>query len=232
MNVYENFFSDKSNEWIHSGAFDLKSKLLKDVSEGAVGEIEESLSKYIEGYRAYADGDVTLTYQCFLFLWAQVSAVATNNGLDDLVANSIKQRYYLGLEEAETVDEMIELCRGIVLELTYAMDNQKIENSYSPLIRECCAYIRRNIEEKLTVDSIAEALHFSDSYISHKFKEETNMTISDFILREKISEAKLLIKKHVPISRVAQTLGFCSQSHFAKQFKRETGLSPSQYKNK
>lgn len=232
MGIYENFYSDRSVKWEKSGAFQLKSRLLKAVSNGAIDEIEEALSGYINGFREYADGDTTLTYQCFMFLWAQVSAVATNNGLDDWVANLIKQRYYLGLEEANTVEEMIELCKGIVLEFTQAVDQQKIENSYSPLIRECCGFIRRNIEEKLTADYIAESLHFSASYISHKFKEETNMTLTDFILKEKISEAKLLIKKHIPINQVAHVLGFSTQSHFAKQFKSETGMTPSEFKKK
>jgi len=232
MNIYENFYSDRSVNWQKNGAFELKSRLLKTVSNGAIEEIEDALSGYINSFREYVNGDVVLTYQCFMFLWAQISAVSTNNGLDDWVANSIKRRYYLGLEEAHTVEEMIELCKGIALEFAQAMNQQKIENSYSPLIRECCMFIRHNVEEKLTADFIAESLHFSASYISHKFKEETNMTLTDFILKEKISEAKILLKKHIPVLRVAQILGFSTQSHFAKQFKHETGMTPSEYKKK
>ena len=85
MGIYENFYSDRSVKWEKSGAFQLKSRFLKAVSNGAIDEIEDALSGYINGFREYADGDITLTYQCFMFLWAQVSAVATNNGLDDWV---------------------------------------------------------------------------------------------------------------------------------------------------
>lgn len=57
------------------------------------------------------------------------------------------------------------------------------------------------------------------------------MSLSEFILKEKISAAKLLIKKHIPLVQIAESLGFSSQSHFTKQFKRETGMTPNQYKN-
>lgn len=145
---------------------------MHDVSRGATDEIKDDLAEYLSSLRQLVKDDTKIANSALEYLWAQVSAVATNNGLDDWVANSIKMRYYIGLEEASTTDEMLNLCEGFVYEFTHAVASQKIENSYSPLVQECCAFIRHNIDVKLTDDMISKALHFSVSYISHKFKEE------------------------------------------------------------
>lgn len=231
MKFSELFFTDRTGKYLNAGGYQLKSKLLHDVSRGATDEIKDDLAEYLSSLRQLVKDDTKIANSALEYLWAQVSAVATNNGLDDWVANSIKMRYYIGLEEASTTDEMLNLCEGFVYEFTHAVASQKIENSYSPLVQECCAFIRHNIDVKLTDDMISKALHFSVSYISHKFKEEAKMSLSEFILKEKISAAKLLIKKHIPLVQIAESLGFSSQSHFTKQFKRETGMTPNQYKN-
>ena len=105
------------------------------------------------------------------------------------------------------------------------------ELSYSEPAASCCAYIREHIYEKLTVDGIADALHFDKSYLSHRFHEETGVTILAFIHREKIEEAKLLLRSHIPISDISEELGFSLQSHFTAVFKRFTGITPHKFRS-
>jgi AraC-like DNA-binding protein len=40
-----------------------------------------------------------------------------------------------------------------------------------------------------------------------------------------------MIKSNIPLIQIADELGFCSQSHFSQRFKRETGMTPTQFKN-
>lgn len=61
------------------------------------------------------------------------------------------------------------------------------------------------------------------------FKDETGMTPKQFFNYQKILKSKHLISKGLPISEVVMELDFYDHSHFNKQFKRFTGITPQQY---
>ncbi|WP_227011817.1 helix-turn-helix transcriptional regulator [Paenibacillus lutimineralis] len=70
------------------------------------------------------------------------------------------------------------------------------------------------------------------AYLSKLFKQETGMTVIEYIQRQKIEEAKkLLTLSDASPLRAASLLNFHDQSHFTKVFKKYTGVTPKQYKN-
>ena len=73
----------------------------------------------------------------------------------------------------------------------------------------------------------------SRSHLSHSFKSETGMALSDFIMLKKIEEAKKLLRySDKSLSAISTYLGFSSQSHFSRVFKKYTSENPSVYRNK
>jgi len=74
-------------------------------------------------------------------------------------------------------------------------------------------------------------MHFSQSYVSHKFKDEVGMTLEKYIRIKKIEEAKKLLQTNMPLMDIASTLGFASQSHFTDVFKKEIGITPKQFRS-
>ncbi len=73
----------------------------------------------------------------------------------------------------------------------------------------------------------------SRSHLSHSFKAETGMALSDFIMQKKIEEAKKLLHYSTKsLSAISTYLGFSSQSHFSRVFKKYVGENPSVYRNK
>ena len=115
------------------------------------------------------------------------------------------------------------------MELTSLVAASKKEQQYSELVKCCCDYIRENLYEKPTVQSVAASVRFSPSYVSHKFREETGETLDQYIRKAKISEAKLLLRANFPLTQISSNLGFASQSHFTNTFKKETGMTPKQF---
>ena len=76
-------------------------------------------------------------------------------------------------------------------------------------------------------------MYLSRTRLSVKFKEETGMTLTDFILKEKTEEAKRLLRytdKTLPA--ISAYLGFSSQSHFSRVFRKYAECSPSEYRKK
>ncbi|MBR0143999.1 MAG: helix-turn-helix transcriptional regulator [Clostridia bacterium] len=80
---------------------------------------------------------------------------------------------------------------------------------------------------------MAEEFYLSRPYLSAKFKQETGRTLTDFILSEKTEEAKRLIRyTDKSLSVISSYLGFSSQSHFSRVFRRYAGSNPGDYVEK
>lgn len=70
-------------------------------------------------------------------------------------------------------------------------------------------------------EKLAKELFLSRPYLSRRFKEETGESLTDFILKEKTEEAKRLLRySDKSLTAIGNYLGFSSQSHFARVFKK------------
>ena len=85
----------------------------------------------------------------------------------------------------------------------------------------------------MDTEKLAQELHYSRPHLSRKFKEETGMTLTDFILTKKSEEAaRLLAFTDKSLISISDYLGFSSQSHFARVFKKYIGMTPSEYRSR
>lgn len=90
-----------------------------------------------------------------------------------------------------------------------------------------------NLSEKglPSVASIAKEMQMSPRYLSDLLKQETGKTAMDLIHIFLVSEAKnLLTGKTLTVAEIAYRLGFENPPYFSRLFKKETGLSPNQFK--
>lgn len=94
------------------------------------------------------------------------------------------------------------------------------------------AYILKNIEkEKLSLKEIALYASISSSRLSHLFKEETGVTIKNYVLLCRILKAIELIMQRKNITQACMQAGFSSSSHFADTVKKWFGLSAKRSMN-
>lgn len=103
----------------------------------------------------------------------------------------------------------------------------KIENKKLLMVRGALDYIQKNYKNRITVEEIAAALHFSKSYLGHTFKEMTKHSIIDFINLLRCNNAKALILGGASVSEAAEECGFCDLSYFTRVFKKTIGTLPS-----
>ena len=82
-------------------------------------------------------------------------------------------------------------------------------------------------------EDIAKELYLSRPYLSRKFIEETGISLTDYILNEKTEEAKRLLRySDKSLTAISGYLGFSSQSHFSRVFKKYSGSTPGEYREK
>ncbi len=231
MAKYQGFFDTNARTYYRSGGFETKNVMLKAVANGDTKNMDSVLDRYMELLATlFEEGGIEFARESVMFVFAQVSAVATTNGLDDWVAHDMKSEYYYNIEIINSVPKILDLCRKYIESFIRAVHRSKKENFYSPLVSQICQYVHWNVHEKFSIAKIAEEFHFSAGYISHKFKKETGLSVSDYITKAKIAEAKELLRNDMPLIQIAESLNFCTQSHFSKVFREETGMSPGEWK--
>ncbi|WAG68214.1 AraC family transcriptional regulator (plasmid) [Clostridium estertheticum] len=106
-----------------------------------------------------------------------------------------------------------------------------IESVNDFYISRAIDYIQHNTYENLTVQNIALYLNISRSYLFSLFKRHLNVSPQQFITNVKLTNAReLLTKTEISIATVALSCGYTNPFAFSRAFKKEVGLTPSEYR--
>lgn len=93
--------------------------------------------------------------------------------------------------------------------------------------------IRKRYNEQLKISDIAKEVFLSTGYCNLLFKKETGMTIFDFLMEYRIEVAKKMLRdENQKVAYVAERVGYQNKSYFCFLFKRSTGMTPAEYKNR
>lgn len=98
------------------------------------------------------------------------------------------------------------------------------------LIYKTLSYINDNFREHIDIDSIASALSVSSSTLSHRFKDELNISVRKYILRKRMIYAHRLLRTGVPATEVCEKCGYSDYVAFYRAYKRYYGLTPGDTK--
>ena len=99
------------------------------------------------------------------------------------------------------------------------------------LIDEILQYIANNLSQKITIKSIAEHFHISESSINQLFKKNFDNSIYKLITQKRLTTSKKLIMDNVPLKEIPHYCGFSDYSVFYKAFVKEYKISPKEFKN-
>lgn len=92
-------------------------------------------------------------------------------------------------------------------------------------------YIDNHFKEDLTLDHLAELAHLNKYYLSHSFRKEFGTSPISYLISRRLDESRFLLRKtDYSLSLIAEILGFSSLSYFSQCFRREEGISPTEYR--
>ena len=169
----------------------------------------------------------------FIVTATLISRGAIRGGMDVDDALSLSDAYIQKCELMNNIDRITNLQYHMVFDYAERVEKLRYGKQPSKLVQDVAKYIQHHLSEPITTDDIAKALFLSRSRLSVKFKEEANENLIDFILKEKIEEAKRLLRYTDKTSvAISAYLGFSSQSHFSRTFKKYTGSLPNEYRKR
>lgn len=101
------------------------------------------------------------------------------------------------------------------------------------LIIKAQEFIEKNFQEKITVDQLADMLALGRRSLERRFKKATSNTVTEYIQRVKIEAAKKQLEtSRKTVSELMYEIGYSDTKAFRSIFKKITGLSPIEYRNK
>ena len=92
-------------------------------------------------------------------------------------------------------------------------------------------YIEASLEEGLTLAEFSAVAHMSPFHFSGLFKASTGLSPHRYVVDRRVERAKSLLQKTgLPLHEVARLAGFTDQSHLAKHFRRQLGVTPRRFR--
>ena len=140
--------------------------------------------------------------------------------------------YYIRLaDEAATKEEITEIHEEMCIAYAGRMQEISREDIFSRHVTDCIDYIYEHLDERIKMKDLCMVTGLSEVYLSRLFRNETNMTVTEYIISKKIETARNMLKNSdYPIVWISETLAFPSQSYFTRVFTRYCKLSPARYR--
>lgn len=149
--------------------------------------------------------------------------ISSYNSILESNINNLKSDNFIFIEDLKK--EAIIIFKYISVKLY----NKNIKISHE--INKTKKYIQEHFKEQLTIESIANFIGFNKNYLCKKFKNEMGVTIHQYLILIRIDNAKqLLISSNCSIDNVAFDCGFYNVIYFRTIFKKNTGLTPTTFR--
>lgn len=197
----------------------------------SIKNLEKNLLRYINANPQGEPGTLSINplrnkKNLIICVITLATRAAMDGGLDPELAYSLSDAYIQNLERFQNLNELENLKNKALFDFADKVHKLK-EFKYPKTIFLCQDYISKHLYENITLSDIADFLGLSKKYLSGLFSKNIGITLTEYIQKQKIEEAKfLLTSTNYSIVYICELLKFHDQSHFTKIFKKFTGLTP------
>ena len=223
---------------VHHNPYDQEMREFGSIENGDLIQLEKSLQEDYDGtIGTLAKDPLRNLKNLGIVLVTLASRAAIRGGLSPEISFSLSDSYIQQIEECKDLALVAPLAHKA--EFQYAemvheiKEKQKgiLKKQKNPRINKCKDFIFSHLHDRITLEDLAAEADCNPNYLSQLFKECEGISISGYILQEKINRAKnLLIYSDYSYIEFATYLGFSSQSHLGTQFKKHTGYTLRQYR--
>lgn len=229
---YQEFLNREQGTRHHTDTEDMRQYELLRAGEPAA--VEEAVRIFSSSLPGHVSNDPLRQYK-YLFVacatLASRSAIA--GGMPAERAYNISDLYLLKMDELESIEAVKALHKEMFAFYTNEMAALEKHSVYAKPVVLCLDYIYEHLHEPIRLEQLASFAGKNASYLSTLFKKEMGVSLSDYILSKRIAAAENMLKySDYSYAEISTTLAFSSQSHFIRTFKKQTGCTPKNYRDR
>ena len=220
------------DENIIHDTYTFERKMLNLIKEGNIPALERLLQSGPVGSEGLLsrDNPIRQSKNLAIVSVTLVTRAAIEGGMNPDLALTLSDLYIQQIEEINDPSKIITIQQELVFEFAKRVCDLK-QKGASKFVQDCLSYIQKNIYSDIQADDIADFIGMSTNYVSQKFKQELGESISSYVKRAKIDEARSLLQYgDLSLTDISERLGFSSQSFFTSVFRKQTGLTPRQFR--
>lgn len=209
----------------------------RSVAAGLIDAVQENCSRgafeNLEGTGRLSEDPVTNLRYHFVVTAAMITRFCMEGGMPMEEAFSLSDEYIRRMDCCTNMAEIVYVHDQMALDFVCRMRQLKKNIASSRQVAEAIDYIYVHIMDRITVNELAGAVNISPTHLSRIFKQETGISVSEYIRQRKIDMAKNLLRySEYDFVDIAAMLSYSSQSHFIQQFHSQVGMTPKAYRKK
>lgn len=194
------------------------------VLSGNIGMLTQTVEKIVED----AGKNTQILRKVLMSAMLRMDLVLQRQGMNELDSLDFCRKAM----SCQSISAMKKLVLASLQQACSAVETRR-EKAYSPVVERVMEIIHAHYGEHLSVNMLAEQVHYSPAHLSTLFKKETGLTLSEAILRTRLKEAMDLLRTTLdPVSVIAGQTGYADVQYFSRVFKQFTGLTPLEYRRK
>ena len=186
----------------------------------------------LEGMGILSTNPLTNIKYHFVVTVAMITRRCVEAGMELEQAFRLSDFYILKMDSCTSIEAITKLHTQMAIDYTRKMILVKKNMILSKPVVLCMDYIYSHINQRISVDELAEQVNLSPSYLSRLFKKELSISLSDYICERKIEKAQNLLRySDYSLIEIANYLAFSSQSYFIQTFRKIVGVTPKKYRD-
>ena len=205
------------------------------VAAGLIDAVQENCDRgafeNLEGAGRLSNDPVTNLRYHFVVATAMITRFCTEGGMPMEEAFTLSDEYIRRMDCCTNIPEIIYVHHQMAMDFVCRMRQLHRNVASSKQVAQAIDYIYVHIMDRITVNKLAEAINISPTHLSRIFKQETGISVSEYIRQRKIDMAKNLLRfSDYDFVEIAVMLSYSSQSHFIQHFRSQTGMTPKTYR--
>ncbi|MFC3041886.1 helix-turn-helix transcriptional regulator [Virgibacillus xinjiangensis] len=222
----------EENKHIIEKRYKVQNELMHHITKGDKEAVHRVYSQFsdIMNFSGRIPGNPLRASKNIAFVTNTLYRVAAERaGVHPVYLHNMSERFAILVEKVTTM-QSLEKLMAMMADEYCDLVQQFSTGGYSRIVRQAIDIIQLNLGEKLSLDGIAAQLFVTPSHLSRRFKAETGWSVTTFINRKRVEEAKWYLQRDtISITDIALMVGFSDVNYFSKVFKRHIGKTPTQY---
>ncbi|MFD1179127.1 response regulator [Paenibacillus puldeungensis] len=205
--------------------------LREDLRTGNIEKVKASIGRWTQHARSALDPDIVRVKDTFFQMLLAIMETAIQLNLAERSQSAERRYIWKEIDRLPSLDLLEEYLLSSVDSLDPESDS---EETGKKKLREIIQYTHAHFHEKgFGIHAISEHVKLSETYLCSYFKKQCGRTIKEFITETRLQKAKeLLCDPDMKLFEVASRLGFADANYFTTFFKRNTGMTPTEFREK